>query len=165
MEQFILRSPSLRPGEMVPDKYLFNGMDCHGKNVSPPLEWEGFPEETRSFAITVIDPDSSTDGGWRHWTLVNIPKEVTSIPEGASAKGKLPGEVIEVENDFEEVHYGGPCPPKGDRPHRYVFTVYALNTDELNLDEHSDRTSVETILEQKSIAKATFTVRYGRPEQ
>jgi Raf kinase inhibitor-like YbhB/YbcL family protein len=161
MEQFTLRSPSLTPGEFMPEKYVFNGMGCHGKNVSPALEWEGFPEETKSFAITVIDPDAPhADGGWRHWTLVNIPADTTALPENASAKGLLPQDALEVENDFDEIHYGGPCPPHGDKPHRYVFTIYAMKTDHLNLNEHSDRTSVETLLHENSIGKATFMVKY-----
>lgn len=163
MEQFTLRSPSLVPGEPVPDKYIFSGMGCNGENISPALEWEGFPETTKSFALTVIDPDAPhADGGWRHWTLVNIPAETTSLPEDASSKGLLPKDALEVENDFDELHYGGPCPPRGDKPHRYVFTLYALDTEHLNLNEHSDRTSVETLLEKNSIGKATFTVRYKR---
>lgn len=163
MEQFTLHSPSLKPSEAVPKKFIFQGMGCDGKNISPALEWEGAPEGTKSFALTVIDPDAPhAENGWRHWTLVNIPASTTSLPENASKKGLLPGNALEIENDFEELHYGGPCPPQGDRPHRYVFTVYALNTDNLNLNEHSDRTSVETLIERNAIGKATFTVRYGR---
>ncbi len=90
-----------------------------------------------------------------------IPAATTSLEEGASAKGLLPESAIEIENDFDKPHYGGPCPPKGDKPHRYVFTVYAINTDHLNLDAHSDRTSLETLLTNNSIGKASFTVRYG----
>lgn len=162
MEQFILRSPALKPDEFMPEKFVFNGMGYHGKNISPPLEWEGFPEGTKSFVITLIDPDASTNGGWRHWTLANIPADTTSLKEGASNKGLLPESTIEIENDFDRIHYGGPCPPKGDKPHRYVFTVYALNTDHLNLNAHSDRTTVETLLDNNSIGKASFTVRYGQ---
>jgi Raf kinase inhibitor-like YbhB/YbcL family protein len=161
MEQFKLSSPSLKTGEMVPEKFTFNGMGCKGKNMSPALEWEGAPGETRSFALTVIDPDAPhADGGWRHWTLVNIPASISAIAEDASAKGLLPESALEVENDFDETHYGGPCPPRGDKPHRYVFTLYAMKTDHLNLTEHSDRASVDTLLESNSIAKTTFTVRY-----
>jgi Raf kinase inhibitor-like YbhB/YbcL family protein len=164
MEQFTLRSPALKPDEIVPKKFVFNGMGCNGENISPPLEWKGFPEGTKSFVLTVVDPDASTDGGWRHWILANIPPNTTSLEEGASTKGLIPDSAIEIENDFEKTHYGGPCPPKGDQPHRYVFTVYAINTDHLNLDAHSDRASVETLLNNNSIGKASFTVRYGRKQ-
>lgn len=159
--EFILRSPSFDPGELVRESYVFNGEGCEGENLSPALEWEGAPEGTRSFAITVFDPDAPTDGGWRHWTVVNIPGEVTKLEEGASTQGKLPEEAIEVENDFGETHYGGPCPPKGDKPHRYVFSVYALKSDHLNIDPDADRVTVETLLEREKLDKASFTVRYA----
>lgn len=158
---FVLRSPSLESGEMVPSSYVFNGMGCRGKNLSPELEWEGEPEGTKSFALTVFDPDAPQDGGWMHWTVVNIPQKVHHLDEGASSKNLLPDEAIEVENDFGEIHYGGPCPPKGDRPHRYVFTLYALKSERLNVDEDSDRVSLETSLQNNSLGKATFTVRYA----
>lgn len=158
---FILKSPSFDPKEMISDKYVFNGMGCQGENLSPELQWEGEPEETESYALVVMDPDAPIAGGWRHWTVVNIPKDVHQLPEGASTKRKLPKQALEVENDFDEVHYGGPCPPVGDRPHRYVFTLYALKTPHLNLNQDSDRVTVETSLENNSIAKTSFTVRYG----
>ncbi len=161
MKKFILRSPAIEPDKMMPEKFIFKGMGHHGQNVSPPLEWEGFPQETKSFALTVVDPDAQINGGWRHWTLINIPRETTSLREGASGKRLLPKEATEIENDFEITHYRGPCPPKGDRPHRYVFTIYALNTDQIHLGPHAERTSVETLLTNNSIGKASFTVRYS----
>jgi Raf kinase inhibitor-like YbhB/YbcL family protein len=161
-QDFRINSPSLDPGSMVPEKFVFNGMGCHGKNISPALEWEGEPQETQSFALTVTDPDAAVEGGWRHWMLVNIPREIHSLSEGASGEGILPAGAVEVENDFDEVHYGGPCPPKGDRPHRYVFTLYALRTDKLNIGPDSDRTSVETSINNNCLAKTSFTVRYKR---
>ena len=162
MEQFTLRSPALKSNQIMPDKFVFKGMGCDGKNISPPLEWKGFPEGTRSFVITVIDPDAAEEDGWRHWILANIPRDITSLEEGASTNGLIPKAAIEIQNDFEKTNYGGPCPPKGDQPHHYVFTVYAINTDHLNLNAFSDRVSVETLLETNSIGKASFTVRYGR---
>ena len=158
---FILRSPSLDAGELVPENYVFNGSGCSGKNLSPALEWEGAPEGTKSFALTVFDPDAPNEGGWRHWTVVNIPGDVQKIEEGASSKHALPGEALEVENDFGDIGYGGPCPPKGDRPHRYVFTLYALKSDHLNVDPDTDRVTFETSLQNNTLGKATFTVRYA----
>lgn len=158
---FILRSPSLESGEFVPDDFIFNGMGCKGNNLSPELEWDGAPEGTKSFALTVFDPDAPSDDGWRHWTVVNIPGEIHRLEKGASNKELLPAEAVEVENDFGEVHYGGPCPPKGDSPHRYVFTLYALDSEKLNVDRDTDRVSLETSLQNHALGKATFTVRYA----
>jgi Raf kinase inhibitor-like YbhB/YbcL family protein len=161
MKHFTIRSPVLKPDEMIPKKFLYNGLGQEGENISPPLEWAGFPKETKSFALTVIDPDAKLDGGWRHWILVNIPANITSLEEGASSKGLIPNPAVEIENDFETSNYGGPCPPKSDPPHRYVFTIYALKSDHLNLSPKSDRTCVETLLLKDAIAKGSMTVRYG----
>jgi Raf kinase inhibitor-like YbhB/YbcL family protein len=160
-EQFVLKSNSLNAGQMVPEDFIFNGEGCNGKNISPQLEWQGEPEGTKSFAITVFDPDAPTDGGWRHWTVVNIPGNVHKIEQGASNNHQLPQGAVEVESDFEQTQYGGPCPPHGDNPHRYVFTVYALKAEHLNIDADADRVTVETSLEQNTLGKASFTVRYA----
>ena len=154
--EFILRSPSMEGVEMIPEDYVY-----HGKNISPPLEWMGAPKETKSYALTITDPDASINGGWRHWILANIPADIHALAEGAQAKGLLPKTVVEVENDFEEVHYGGPCPPKTDKPHRYVFTLYALKTEKLNIDPDSERIEFETALNNHILAKTSFTVKYG----
>lgn len=158
---FVLRSPSIEAGEMMPEDFVFSGMGCIGKNLSPALEWEGAPEGTKSFALTVFDPDAPNEGGWRHWTVVNIPGQVHELKEGASNHHALPKEAIEIENDFGETTYDGPCPPKGDKPHRYVFTIYALKSERLNVDEDTDRVTFETSLQNNTLGKATFTVRYA----
>jgi Raf kinase inhibitor-like YbhB/YbcL family protein len=144
---FILKTNSFDIQKALPNKFVYDG-----PNISPELEWENAPEGTKSFAITVFDPDAPGEGWW-HWTLVNIPAEVTKIPEGASNKHQLPAGAVEGVSDFGTVGYGGACPPPG-KPHRYVFTVYALNEDKIkpefdNIDAHS-------------LGKASFTVKYGR---
>lgn len=154
---FLLRSPSFDSTRVVPENFVFNGMGCHGENLSPALEWKGAPEGTMSFAITVMDPDAKKAGGWRHWTVINIPKEVNSLPEGASGNKGLPEGSVELENDFKMQQYGGPCPPTGDRPHRYVFTIYALGRDNLN----PQKDSIEEMLEENCLAKSSFFVHYA----
>lgn len=161
MTDFTISSSSLREGQSVPQHYLFNGFGCQGDNVSPALEWDGAPPETKSFAVTMFDPDAPTDHGWWHWAVVNIPADVTSLEEGASNNKKLPKEAIEVMTDFKATGYGGPCPPKGDKPHRYIFTVYALRK-ELDVSPKSNGPAVEKKLEANSLARASFTVHYGR---
>lgn len=157
---FSLKSSSLSSSDLMPNHYVFNGQGCHGDNVSPHLEWQGAPEGTKSFALTVHDPDAPVEGGWRHWTVLNIPSEINQLEEGASNKHRLPPQAVEVENDYGQVGYGGPCPPKGDRPHRYVFTLYALKTEHLEINSDADRVSVETSLQNNMISKASFTIRY-----
>lgn len=159
---FVAWSSPLKAGTTVPEKYVFNGSGCRGKNISPPLEWKEAPANTKSFAVTVHDPDAPKIGGWWHWAVVNIPAEVTGLPEGASNENKLPPDALEIRTDFGDAHYGGPCPPKGDRPHHYVFTVYALKNKEVHLSPNSTPASIKNNLEHESLAKSSFTVEYGR---
>lgn len=159
---FTAWSGQLKPGKKVPENYVFNGMGCEGKNISPPIEWKEPPPNTKSFAVTVHDPDAPKMGGWWHWTVVNIPAAITKLEEGASNENKLPKEALEIKTDFGDVHYGGPCPPKGDSPHHYVFTVYALKNPAVRVTPNSTPASIKKSLEQESLAKASFTVEYGR---
>ena len=112
---------------------------CDGRNVSPNLSWEKVPDGTKSFALSVTDPDAI--GGWNHWLLYNIPKKMKEIE-----KNRKPAEALEVENDFCKKKYGGPCPPSGT--HRYFFTVYALDVEHLegvNKRNFFDRVREHTI--------------------
>ena len=104
---------------------------CGGKNISPELLWEEFPKETKSFAITMFDPDAPTDHGWWHWIVVNIPTDITTFPENAgNPNSKYFNLGLQTLNDYGEIGYGGPCPPPG-ATHRYIITVYALSVKEI----------------------------------
>jgi Raf kinase inhibitor-like YbhB/YbcL family protein len=155
-------SPAFTAGNFVPKNYVFNSMGCDGKNISPPVEWSEAPPDTKSFALTVFDPDAPNIGGWWHWTVVNIPSNVAKLEEGASGQNKLPKEAKEIETDYGEKHYGGPCPPAGDSPHHYIFTVYALKHNEVHVTPNSTPASIKLLLEHDSLAKSSFTVEYGR---
>jgi Raf kinase inhibitor-like YbhB/YbcL family protein len=154
--EFLLRSPSFDSTRVVPENFVFNGMGCRGENMSPALDWKGAPEGTLSFAITLMDPDAKKAGGWRHWTVIDIPADVNNLPEGASGNNGLPEGAKELENDFKMVHYGGPCPPTGDKPHRYIFSLYALRVESLHVGP-----SIEEALEENCIAKTSFYVNYA----
>lgn len=159
---FTAWSSSLSDKKRVPENYVFNGFGCSGKNLSPPIEWSDPPPGTKSFAVTVHDPDAPKIGGWWHWTVVNIPANVTKLEEGASNENKLPKEAVEVETDFGDVHYGGPCPPPGDAPHHYIFTVYALKKGEVHVTPNTRPSSVKRTLEYETLAKSSFVVEYSR---
>lgn len=159
---FYLSSNSLTPGGTVPKTFLYDGLGCDGGNVSPHLHWEGAPPGTKSFAITVFDPDARTSHGWWHWAVVNIPKDVDTIDEGASRNGKLPEAARELMTDFDEATYGGPCPPSRDRPHRYIFTVHALRSETLPIDSSTTAEALKKHLERDELSRASFTVKYGR---
>ena len=140
----------------------FNGFGCSGENISPQLKWSGEPKGTKSFAITVFDPDAPTGSGWWHWIVVNIPANVHELPTDASAKHLLPKGAIETMTDFGKPGFGGPCPPKGDKPHRYVFTVHALDVDKLPVDTKSDSALVGFMINQHTIQKASLVSYYQR---
>src|SRR3954465_14424129 len=109
-------------------------MGAGGQNVSPQLSWSGAPAGTKSFALTLYDPDAPTGSGWWHWVVYDIPATATELPQGAgSGKAPLPAGTVQGKTDFGAAGYGGAGPPPGDKPHRYVFTVYALKVDKLDL--------------------------------
>lgn len=161
---FVLRSPDLATDTLIPNKYVYNGFGYTGENVSPALEWQGAPAGTKSFALTVHDPDAPTGSGWWHWVLVNIPADTTSLPQGAGnpGSGKAPAGSREIATDFGEPGWGGPCPPQGDEPHRYVFTIHALGVERLDLPENATPALVGFNLHFNTLAKASFTAKYGR---
>jgi len=156
-------SPGIKGPNLGMDQ-VFNGMSCTGKNISPELRWSGAPAGTRSFAVTVYDPDAPTGSGWWHWVVYNIPASAATIPVGAgAANGRgLPAGTVQGVTDFGAPGYGGACPPKGDKPHRYVFTLYALKVSTLDVPATATAAMVGFNLHANSIAKAMFTEHYGR---
>lgn len=130
-----LSSPTVTDGKTMENAQIFNGWGCTGENHSPALKWSDAPEGTKSFALTMYDPDAPTGSGWWHWAMIDIPANVDSLPEGAGAKDskELPTGAIQLRNDFGFVGYGGACPPPDSKPHNYTITVYALNVDKLDV--------------------------------
>jgi Raf kinase inhibitor-like YbhB/YbcL family protein len=159
--RFKLTSPDVKVGGMIADPFVFNAGGCTGGNTSPALSWSGAPEGTKSFVLTVYDPDAPTGSGFWHWVMFNIPANVTSLPQGAGAPGKEPAGATQIENDYGTVGYGGPCPPKGDKPHRYIFTVFALTTDKLDLPPNVHAAVVGFNVHFKTLGKAQIMARYG----
>lgn len=161
---FRLTSPVLKDKATIANEQVFNGFGCTGANISPELKWENAPKDTKSFAVTVYDPDAPTGSGWWHWVIFNIPPSVTKLPANAGKPGAglAPIESIQSMTDFGTTGYGGPCPPQGDKPHRYIFTVHALKVDQLPLKAEASGAMVGFYLGQNSLGKASFTALYGR---
>lgn len=162
--RFRLTSTDIRAGATIGNNYVFNGMDCTGNNVSPELQWQGAPAGTKSFALTVYDPDAPTGSGWWHWVVYNIPAGSSRLPAAAgdTKKNLLPRGAVQGNGDMGAPGYQGPCPSKGDKPHRYVFTLYALNTDRLDLPAAATAAFVGFNLHAHQLAKTTLTAMYGR---
>lgn len=162
---FDLSSADIKAGKPIPDRHLYKGFGCAGENVSPALEWRNPPQQTRSFALLVHDPDAPSGGaGWWHWVVYNIPPEVSALPQGAGAADgtRLPKGAVQQRTDFGTPGWGGPCPPVGDRPHRYVFTLHALKVDRLDVPADATASMVGFLVNASSIGKSTLTVRHAR---
>lgn len=151
---FELTGSVFKEGELIPNKYT-----CEGSDLSPPLRWNNPPAGTRSFVLIVDDPDAPV-GTWVHWVLYNIPIDVRGLAEGLPALETLPNDARQGLNDFKRIGYGGPCPPPGP-PHRYVFTLYALDRD-LNLKPRATKTQVLDAMKGHVLGEAHLTGRFGR---
>ena len=145
----------------------FNGFGCTGENQSPQLSWKNAPEGTKSFAITMYDPDAPTGSGWWHWVVFDIPVSTNELVSGAgNTKLNLtPEGVIQSITDYGLKGYGGPCPPEGHGLHQYVITVYALKTDKLGLNESTNPAVVGFYLWNNTLAKASIVANYQREER
>ncbi|MBS1960672.1 MAG: YbhB/YbcL family Raf kinase inhibitor-like protein [Bdellovibrionales bacterium] len=161
-EGFTVTSSVVKAGETMTNDQVFNGFGCTGKNVSPDLKWEGAPADAKTFAVTMYDPDAPTGSGWWHWTVFNLPAGTKELKAGAShAKGGLPKGAVQGMTDFGKSGYGGPCPPAGDKPHRYIFKVFALK-DKLPLDAKAPGAMVGFYLNQLKLGEATLEAKFGR---
>lgn len=165
-QNMTVTSTDISDGSTIGNDHVFNGFGCTGKNISPSLSWSGAPSGTKSFAITVYDPDAPTGSGWWHWVVFNVPAATMSVPKNAGdVKEKLmPAGAIQSRTDFGTNGYGGPCPPKGDPPHHYIFTVFAVDEDKLQFakDDNASAALVGFELHFHSLGKASLTATYGR---
>lgn len=168
-QAFQLSSPDFGPDKPFTEKFLFKGLGCAGGNVSPALTWENPPPETRSFALAVHDPDAPTGGaGIWHWVIVNIPASARSIEQGAgTADGaRLPAGSRQINNDYAgfgvSPGWGGPCPPKGHKPHAYTFTLYAMGVEKIDLPPNATASHAGFVINLTAIGKAVLTGNYGR---
>jgi len=148
---FTLTSNDLTDGGTLPDAQVY----AKG-NASPHLAWTGAPEGTRSFAITCYDPDAPTGSGFWHWTVANVPADVSEIAAG----GPIPSGAVEGRTDFGEPGFGGAAPPPGHGPHRYVFTVFAVDVDKLPVTAEDSGAKYGFNLHFHTLARASITATY-----
>jgi Raf kinase inhibitor-like YbhB/YbcL family protein len=159
-----LESPTIKSGAALTEDQVFNGFGCSGKNQSPALKWTAGPKGTQSYVITLYDPDAPTGSGWWHWIVYNIPANVTELAAGVGdATGKLlPPNALQGRTDFGSHEFGGACPPAGDKPHRYIFTVNALKIEKLDVPADASAALIGFMVNANSLEKASFTAKYGR---
>lgn len=160
-QNFTLSSPV---GGQATDQEVFDGFGCTGKNLSPALHWKDAPAGTKSFAITMYDPDAPTGSGWWHWVVYDIPANVTDLVQGAGTPGHtgLPATAQQGRTDFGSAGYGGPCPPPGHGPHRYIITIYALSVDKLDVPAGAGAPMVGFNVGAKALGRASIVLYYGR---
>jgi Raf kinase inhibitor-like YbhB/YbcL family protein len=148
-----LTSSVFRSDGWIPARFT-----CDGANVSPPLAWSDPPQGARSFALVCADPDAPR-GVWYHWAIYDLSPNLRILSENWSTASPTPPQAV---NDFRRSGYGGPCPPRGDRPHRYQFRLYALNVERLGLGRSVHCREVEAAAKAHAIAMAELTGLYGR---
>lgn len=158
--EFTALSDEVEPGGTLrPEQAFAEG------NRSPQLRWEGAPAGTKSYAVTCYDPDAPTGSGFWHWSLFDIPASVTELPAGAGSgemKG-LPEGAVHVRNDYGTRDFGGAAPPPGDGPHRYVFTVYAVDQEKLGPDGDASPAVVGFNLRFHTLGRAQLIAEYEIP--
>lgn len=174
---FTLTSPDLVGGTFS-NQYVLNGFGCTGDNVSPALEWSNVPAGTKSLALQLYDPDAPTGSGLWHWAVYDIPPTATGLTRGAgNGATSLPAGAFGGNTDFFDTgatggngNYGGPCPPTGDAPHHYVFTLYALAVDKIEVAAGIPKTGTAALygfalnkgVGPALLGKTTLTVSYGK---
>ena len=146
-----LTAPTLVEGSRMPETHTLDGA-----NRSPALSWDDVPEGTKSFAITCYDPDAPTGSGWWHWLVIDLAGDLRSLPEAAA----LPAGARAITNDFGFKEYGGARPPKGHGMHRYIFTVWALPVERLDVADNAVAASVGFMLNALALDKAKITATY-----
>ena len=163
MSEFTLTSPTVTEGETLPNTHVFNDWGYKGDNTSPELHWHNAPEGTKGFAVSCYDPDAPTGSGFWHWYVINLPASTTSLPAGAGNpdQPQLPSSARSMNNDIAQKGFVGAFPPEGDKPHRYIFTVYALSVEHLDLPENATTAFAGFNVLGNTLAKATITAHYG----
>ncbi len=163
---FTVSSSSFKDGDYLKSDFVLSadyGFGCEGGNKSPHLRWSGAPAGTRSFAVTCFDPDAPTGSGFWHWVVVNIPATVSELAEGAGSKGgQMPAGALQIRTDYGAPGYGGPCPPAGDHPHRYLFTVFAVQVEKLDVSADTSAAVVGFNLHFNTLEKAKIMGLFKR---
>ncbi len=161
-QAFSLSSPTFVEGKTLPPDHVFNSFGCSGGNHSPAIAWRDPPAGTKSFAVTLYDPDAPTGSGWWHWLVVNIPASANGLAADIGGAGSLPAGALQTRTDYGKPGFGGACPPAGNKPHHYILTVQALDVDKLPLEADASGALAGFYINAHSLGKASITATYGR---
>ncbi|MCA0145576.1 YbhB/YbcL family Raf kinase inhibitor-like protein [Blastococcus sp. LR1] len=161
---FTVTSSDVTEGEVLPMPHVSGVMGAGGEDRSPQLSWSGFPEGTKSFAVTVYDPDAPTASGFWHWAVANLPASTTELPSGAGDKDapQLPAGALQLRNDGGFAGYVGAAPPAGHGPHRYFVVVHAVDTETLDVDADTTPAVLGFNLFFHTLARATLVATYAQ---
>ncbi|AFR06261.1 MULTISPECIES: YbhB/YbcL family Raf kinase inhibitor-like protein [Nocardiopsis] len=157
---FTVTSTDVADGKTLPTAQVSGIMGAGGQDVSPQLSWSGFPEETRSFAVTCFDPDAPTASGFWHWVVCDIPVDVTELAADAGNGSGLPEQAVTLRNDAGGHRYIGAAPPAGHGPHRYIFAVHAVDVPSLGLDSSASPAFLGFNLFSHALGRALITPVY-----
>lgn len=158
---FTVVSDDAADGQPLPRAQVSGIMGAGGEDVSPHLAWSGFPEGTKSFAVTCFDPDAPTASGFWHWAVCDIPASVTELPSGAGGEHPaLPESAVTLRNDAGGHRYVGAAPPAGHGPHRYIFAVHAVDVESLEIDQSASPAFLGFNLFSHALGRATLTALY-----
>ncbi|MBD8505198.1 YbhB/YbcL family Raf kinase inhibitor-like protein [Hoyosella sp. G463] len=161
---FTLTSTDVTDGERLAMPQVSGMLGAGGEDISPQLAWSGFPEETKSFAVTVLDPDAPTGSGFWHWAVANIPASVTELPSGAGSQDSnaLPEGAVQLGNDAGFRGYIGAGPPAGHGIHHYYIAVHAVATESIDLSETATPAFLGFNLFSQAIARAVIVGTYSQ---
>jgi len=157
-QAFDVRSKDFTDGGTLPAQQVYRGFGCEGGNRSPQLAWRDPPAGTKSYVVTAYDPDAPTGSGWWHWVVYDLPADVHALDAGAV----VPAPARQGRNDFGTREFGGACPPVGDKPHRYIFTVHALKVEKLDVPADASPALIGFMVHMNKLGSATATARYWR---
>jgi Raf kinase inhibitor-like YbhB/YbcL family protein len=162
---FDVASDDVSDGEPMPARAASDVFGVEGgEDISPHLSWSGFPPETKSFAVTMFDPDAPTGSGFWHWAVFNLPASVTDLPSGSGSRdgAGLPASAVQLRNDAGIQGYVGAGPPPGHGPHRYFIVVHAVDVDHLDIGADASPAVLGFNLFSHTLARATMTPTFER---
>ncbi|WP_412058350.1 YbhB/YbcL family Raf kinase inhibitor-like protein [Bartonella sp. DGB2] len=158
-----LFSPEFSEGHFLSKKHEYNAFGGTGENTSPALIWNDVPCDAKSLALTLYDPDAPTGSGFWHWIVYNIPPDFQGFASNSGdPSAKLIPNITQGRNDYGTFGFGGACPPEGDKPHRYIFTLHALSLKRLDIDNDMPNAVIRFIIYTNQIAKVSLSALYQR---